>query len=88
MALNASIPVRISAETRARLEAISAQSGLSVSDLIRRAAEEFIDETAARGSLNIPVQISGDQVAAFGGKIGNRMVAEKRERYGANRKRK
>jgi hypothetical protein len=85
MALRAYVPVRLSQATRARLEAIAAQSGLSVSDLVRRATEEFLDEIEAKGEITISMK--GKNVAAFHGQIhDNRRVAESRAEYGTKKK--
>ena len=78
MALRAYVPVRLSHETRARLEAVAQESGLSVSDLVRRATEEFLAEIETKGQITISMK--GKQVAAFGGTIDNRRASAKKKR--------
>ena len=65
MALGDAISVRLDDVTKARLNALADHTGLSAADLVRRAAEEFLDRVEEEGRITIPL----------------RMVAEKRPGY-------
>ena len=58
MSLKAAIPVRFSESTRDRLQAVSDKSGLSFSDLVRRATESYLEKIEREGSVNIEMKES------------------------------
>lgn len=53
MALNTSVPVRFNQTQDARLRAISEQSGMAVSALIRIATERYLDQIEAAGQVTV-----------------------------------
>ena len=55
MALRDAISVRFDEVTKARLDALSEQTGLSSADLVRRAVEEFLDRVEHNGHITIPI---------------------------------
>lgn len=65
MALKRQIPVRFNEATLARLESIAQRSGLTASDLIRRAVEEWLDHVEASGEIHIPLQLA-EKPARYG----------------------
>ena len=92
MNLQASIPVRIDADVRKQLDILSDQCGLTVSNLIRMAIDEFVQRIKDDGAISIPIEINGHQIAAFGGIINNgvkhQKVAEDSAEYAPRNKKK
>jgi predicted DNA-binding protein len=56
MRLNAAIPVRFSEATFARLKAISERSSLTVSQLIRMATEQYLEQVESSRSVKIDLR--------------------------------
>lgn len=87
MPFRESVSVRLSDGMRARLEIISAQAGLRLTDLIRRAVEEYLQRIAAEKAITLPinVDITGDKnVVAITGPSGLK-AAESRATYNARK---
>jgi len=57
MGLNTSIAVRFDPYERKLLEQISTQTGLSVSDLVRRAARDYVERVQREGQVSLPVAL-------------------------------
>ncbi len=62
MLYKTSVPVRFDSETKARLEAISASTGLNVSDLVRFATMEYLKKTEEQGQIMIPLALREEPI--------------------------
>ncbi|MCC6356929.1 MAG: ribbon-helix-helix domain-containing protein [Verrucomicrobiae bacterium] len=69
MGLTAAIPVRLTKDIDDRLNAISAATGLSKSELIRKATEDLLRQIESTGTLSYPVAL-GESVVNYGSQIG------------------
>lgn len=54
MSLNRATSVRFDSDTLARLQAVSSESGIGLTKLVRIATARLLDEVEAKGELKIP----------------------------------